>query len=116
MVQSRSGTRFPSKTFQCLRTTGQPLRQKLQGGEAAQCGVLGLVDDPIPAQLIATGIIGGLLELFSAKFFIERAADDLAQKLVERVVKRCAFSRLITRHLSGGVYEAPKFWLIVQAF
>jgi hypothetical protein len=48
MVQSRSGTRFPSKTFQCLRTTGQPLRQKLQGGEAAQCGVLGLVDDPHP--------------------------------------------------------------------
>ncbi len=34
----------------------------------------------------------------------------------ERVVKRCAFSKLVTRHLSGWVYEAPKFWLIVQTF
>jgi len=78
------------------------LRQKLQGGEAAQCGVLGLVDDPHPpAQLIATGIIGGLLELFSAKFFIERVADDLAEKLVERVVQTlCVFK----------AYHSTSFW------
>ena len=51
--------------------------------------------------LIVTGIIGSLLELFSAKFLIERAADDLAEKLVERVVQAlCVFKG----------YHSTSFW------
>ena len=34
--------------------------------------------------LMVAGIIGGLLEAFSAKFMIEKVSDDLAQKLVGR--------------------------------
>lgn len=34
--------------------------------------------------LMVAGIVGSLLEMFSAKFMIERVADDLAEKLVGR--------------------------------
>lgn len=34
--------------------------------------------------LMVAGVVGSLLEMFSAKFMIERVADDLAEKLVGR--------------------------------
>ena len=45
MVQSGSGLRFALKALEGLRVVGYIVGQELQGDEAAELGVLGLVDD-----------------------------------------------------------------------
>src|SRR5215471_21755670 len=49
MVQSGGGARFTLKTLQSLAVLGKMLRQELQGDEAAELGVLGLIDHTHPA-------------------------------------------------------------------
>src|ERR1700745_563095 len=49
MVQSGSRTSFTSETFQCVRVSRKVFGQELQGDEAAELGVLGLVDHTHPA-------------------------------------------------------------------
>src|ERR1019366_1590251 len=49
MVQSGSGSRFAAKAFDRLKVLGHIVRQELQGDEAAQFGVLSLVDHTHPA-------------------------------------------------------------------
>jgi hypothetical protein len=49
MVQCRRGLSFPLKAGQGLRIFGNLVRQELQGDEAVQLYVLGLVDHTHPA-------------------------------------------------------------------
>src|SRR5215472_10426329 len=49
MVQGRSSTRLPAKTFHCMRVLGQAFRQEFQGDEAAKLRILGLVHHTHPA-------------------------------------------------------------------
>ena len=49
MVQSRSGLRFALETGEGLRISSDLIGQELQGDEAMQPGVLGLVHDTHPA-------------------------------------------------------------------
>ncbi len=45
MVQGRSGLGLAAEALQCLAVLGEIVGQKLQGDEAAEAGVFGLVDD-----------------------------------------------------------------------
>src|SRR5713101_5874925 len=45
MVERGGGTSFTSETFQCLRVSGNVIRQELERHETTKLGVLGLVDD-----------------------------------------------------------------------
>ncbi len=44
MVQRGGGARFAAKALERLRVVGNIVRKKLDGDEAAELGVLGLVD------------------------------------------------------------------------
>ena len=44
MVQCRSGLRLPPKPLQCLMVAGHVFREKLEGHEAVEAGVLGFVN------------------------------------------------------------------------
>src|SRR5262249_30589802 len=59
MVQSGGGARFALKTLQSLAVLGKMFRQKLQGDEAAELGVLGLINHPHPAatQLLEDAVM-----------------------------------------------------------
>src|SRR6266480_5283012 len=49
MVQRRRRLRFALETGECLRVSGNLLRQELQRNEAMQPCILGFVDDTHPA-------------------------------------------------------------------
>src|SRR5215813_10213707 len=49
MVQSGGGARFALKTLQSLAVLGKMFREELQGDEAAELGVLGLINHTHPA-------------------------------------------------------------------
>src|SRR5215472_2742718 len=59
MVESRGGARLALKTLQSLAVLGKMFRQKLQGDEAAELGVLGLIDHTHPAatQLLEDAVM-----------------------------------------------------------
>ena len=45
VVEGGGGTSFTSETFQCLRVSGNVIRQELERNETTQLRVLGLVND-----------------------------------------------------------------------
>jgi len=45
MIESGGGTSFTSETFQCLRVSGNVIRQELERNETTELGVLGFVND-----------------------------------------------------------------------
>src|SRR5579859_5144586 len=59
MVQSRGGAGFAAKTLQCLRVVSNIVRQELQGDQASQRDVLGLINDThsTAAQLIQDAVM-----------------------------------------------------------
>ena len=48
MIERRGRAGFALEAFQRLAVLGKMLRQKLQGDEAAELGVLGLYTTPMP--------------------------------------------------------------------
>ena len=44
MVEGGRGTSFTSETFQCLRVSGNVVRQEFEGDKTTKLGVLGLVN------------------------------------------------------------------------
>ena len=59
MVQSRRRTRFASEAFQGLRVLRHVIGEELQSHEAAEFGVLGLVDHThaAPAELLDDAVV-----------------------------------------------------------
>jgi hypothetical protein len=59
VVQGRRRTRFAPKTFEGLRNPGHRIWQELQSYEAAEFGVLGLVNHAhaAPAELLADAVV-----------------------------------------------------------
>jgi hypothetical protein len=49
MIEGRSRAGFPLKAFECLRPGDESVGQELEGNEAAELGVLSLVDHTHPA-------------------------------------------------------------------
>jgi len=48
VIQGGPGLRLALETGQCMRVSGNVLRQELEGDETPQASVLGLVDHTIP--------------------------------------------------------------------
>src|SRR5208282_5240136 len=59
VVQSGSGTRLATESFECLRVAGKVVWQEFQGDEAMQLYVLSLVDNthPAAAQLLDNAVV-----------------------------------------------------------
>ena len=63
VIQRRGGPRFALEPLEGLTVLGKVLRQELERYQAAELGVLGLVDDAhaSPAQLLENAIVGDRL-------------------------------------------------------
>jgi hypothetical protein len=59
MIESGCRSRFALKTFQRLAVLGEMFRQKLQGDQAAELGILGFVHHTHPAatQLLEDAVV-----------------------------------------------------------
>ena len=65
VVESGGGARFAAKAFESLRVAGQIIREELEGDEAAQFGVLSLVDHAhaSAAKFLDNAVVGdGLVD------------------------------------------------------